>query len=46
MAKQVSFRLDPKVIKKLKILAANEDKSLTALLLEAIEMLFKKYKVK
>ena len=41
--KQVSFRIDPDIIKKLKFLAVSEDKSLTDLFLEAITDLLKKY---
>ena len=45
MKKQVAFRLEQQIIKKLKILAVEHDKTVTDLLLEAIEWLFKKYKV-
>ena len=41
--KQVSFRIDPKIIKKLKFLALEHDKSLTDLFLEAIQDVLKKY---
>jgi predicted transcriptional regulator len=44
--KAITFRIDPKIIKKLKFLALDKDKTATALLLEAIQDLFKKYKVK
>lgn len=42
--KQVSFRIDPATIKKMKFLAVEQDKSLTDLFLEAIIDLLKKYK--
>jgi len=41
--KQVSFRIDPTIIKKLKFLAVENDRSLTDLFLEAIQDLLKKY---
>jgi len=41
--KHLSFKVDPGIVKQLKILAAEEEKSMTDLLLEAIQMLFKKY---
>jgi predicted transcriptional regulator len=41
--KQVSFRIDPAIIKKLKFLAVEKDVSLTDLFLEAIMDLLKKY---
>jgi len=41
--KQVSFRISPVVLKQLKFLAVEKDKSLTELFLEAIEDLLKKY---
>jgi predicted transcriptional regulator len=41
--KQVTFRIDQPIIKKLKFLAVEHDRSLTDLLLEAIQDLFKKY---
>ncbi|MFC1532660.1 ribbon-helix-helix domain-containing protein [Thermodesulfobacteriota bacterium] len=44
--KAVTFRIDPQIIKKLKFLAVEQEKTLTDLLLEAIQLLFKKYKVK
>jgi len=44
--KQTSFRADPNVLKKLKFLALEQDKSLNDLLLEAIEDLLKKYEKK
>jgi len=42
--KQVSFRIDPAIIKKLKFLAVSQDRSMTDLFLEAITDLLKKYK--
>jgi len=42
--KHVTFRIDPAIIKKLKFLAVEKDKTLTALFLEAIQDLLKKYK--
>jgi predicted transcriptional regulator len=44
--KQVSFRIDPAIIKKLKFLALSQDRNLTDLFLEAIADLLKKYKTK
>ena len=44
--KQISFRIDPSVVKKLKFLAVELDRSLTDLFLEAIQDLLKKYKTK
>jgi predicted transcriptional regulator len=44
--KQVSFRINPQIIKKLKFLAVEHDKSLTDLFLEAIKDLLKKYEKK
>lgn len=41
--KQVSFRIDPMVLKQMKFLAVEHDKSLTELFLEAIQDLLKKY---
>lgn len=41
--KQVTFRIDPAIIKKLKFLAVEQDRSLTDLFLEAIQDLLKKY---
>ena len=41
--KQVSFRIEPSIIKKLKYLAVEQDRSLTGLFLEAIADLLKKY---
>lgn len=41
--KQVSFRIDPAFIKRLKFVAVERDKSLTDLFMEAIEDLLKKY---
>ena len=42
--KQVSFRIEPATIKKLKFLAVELDRSLTDLFLEAIDDLLEKYK--
>jgi predicted transcriptional regulator len=44
--KHVTFRLDQPIIKKLKFLAVEHDRTLTDLLLEAIQDLFKKYEGK
>ena len=44
--KQVSFRLDPGIIKKLKFIAVEHEKTLTDLFLEAIQDLLKKYNKK
>lgn len=44
--KQVSFRMEPRLIKKLKFLAVENDKSLTDLFLEAIKDLLEKYEKK
>jgi len=44
--KQISFRIDPSVVKKLKFLAVELDRSLTDLFLEAIKDLEKKYNTK
>jgi hypothetical protein len=41
--KAVTFRIEPSIIKKLKILAVEQDKTLTDLLLEGIEYILKKY---
>jgi len=41
--KPVTFRIDPAIIKKLKYLALDHDKTLTDLFLEAIQDLLKKY---
>ena len=42
--KPVTFRIDPNLIKRLKYLALDYDKTLTDLFLEAIQDLLKKYK--
>ena len=42
--KQVTFRIDPSIIKEFKFLAVEQDRSLTDLFLEAIQDLLKKYK--
>jgi len=44
--KHVTFRIDPAIIKKLKFLAGEEDKTLTDLFLGAIKDLLKKYEKK
>ena len=44
--KHVTFRIDPAIIKKLKFLAVEEDRTLTDLFLEAIQDLLNKYKKK
>ena len=44
--KTVTFRIDPAIIKRLKYLALEKDITLTELLLEAIQDLFKKYENK
>ncbi len=41
--KQVTFRIEPKIVKHLKFLAVEQDRSLTDLFLEAIQDLLKKY---
>jgi len=41
--KQVSFRIEPKIIKNLKFLALELDRSLTDLFVEAIQDILKKY---
>jgi len=41
--KAVTFRIEPSIIKKLKILAVEQDKTLTDLLLEGIEYVLKKH---
>jgi predicted transcriptional regulator len=42
--KQVSFRIEPAIIKNLKFLAVELDRSLTDLFMEAIHDLLEKYK--
>ena len=44
--KQVSFRIEPAIIKKLKFLAVELDRSLTDLFMEAIHDLLEKYKAR
>ncbi|MCG2776499.1 MAG: hypothetical protein L6406_12540 [Desulfobacterales bacterium] len=44
--KPVTFRIDPNLIKRLKYLALDHDKTLTDLFLEAIKDLIKKYEKK
>ena len=41
--KHVTFRIEPALIKKLKYLALDYDKTLTDLFVEAIQLLLKKY---
>ncbi len=41
--KQVTFRIDQSILKKLKFLAVDRDRSLTDLYIEAIKDLLKKY---
>jgi NRPS condensation-like uncharacterized protein len=41
--KQVAFRIDQDIVKKLKFIAVEQDKTLTDLILEAIKLLLKKY---
>jgi predicted transcriptional regulator len=44
--KHVTFRIDPAIIKKIKFLAVEEDRTLTDLFLEAIQDLLNKYEKK
>jgi len=44
--KQVTFRVEPGIIKTLKFLAVEQDRTLTDLFLEAIRDLLKKYEKK
>ncbi len=44
--KQVTFRIDPVIVKKLKFLAVDQERSLTDIFLEAIQDLLKKYEKK
>ena len=41
--KHVTFRIDPAMIKKLKFLAVDQERTLTDIFLEAIRDLLKKY---
>ncbi len=41
--RQVSFRLEPNIIRQLKFLAVEEDKTLTDLIYEALQDLLRKY---
>jgi DNA polymerase III delta prime subunit len=41
--KQVAFRIDQDIVKRLKFVALEQDKTLTDLLLEAIQYILKKY---
>jgi len=44
--KHVTFRVEPAIIKKLKFLAVEQDRTLTDIFLEAIQDLLKKYEKK
>jgi predicted transcriptional regulator len=44
--KQVSFRIEPDIVKRLKFIAVEQDRSLTDLFLEAIKEILKKYEKK
>jgi hypothetical protein len=44
--KQVTFRIEPAIIKKMKFLAVDQDRTLTDIFLEAIQDLLKKYEKK
>ena len=44
--KQVSFRIEPEVVKRLKFIAVEQERSLTNLFLEAINEILKKYEKK
>ena len=44
--KQVSFRIEPDIIKRLKYVALDQDRSLTDVILEAIQDILKKYEKK
>jgi len=44
--KHVTFRIDTAIIKKLKYLAVDQDRTLTNLFLEAIQDLLRKYEKK
>jgi len=44
--KHVTFRIDPAIVKKIKFLAVEQDRTLTDLFLEAIQDLLNKYKKK
>jgi len=46
MEKKATFRIDEAILKKLKYLAVDQDRSLTYLYLEAIKDLLKKYEKK
>ncbi|MGD0276772.1 MAG: ribbon-helix-helix domain-containing protein [Syntrophales bacterium] len=41
--KQVSFRVDRQIMKRLKLIAVEHEKSLTVLFLEALQDILKKY---
>lgn len=44
--RQVSFRVEPEIVKRLKFIAVEQDRSLTNLFLEAINEILKKYEKK
>jgi hypothetical protein len=44
--KHVTFRIDPAIIKKIKFLAVEHDRTLTDLFLEAVKDLLEKYEKK
>ena len=44
--KQVAFRIDQDIVKRLKFIALEQDKTLTDLILEAIQYILKKYENK
>lgn len=44
--KQVSFRIEPAIIKKLKYIALEQDRSLTDIFKEAIQYILDKYEKK
>jgi DNA polymerase III delta prime subunit len=44
--KQVAFRIDQDIVKRLKFIALEQDKTLTDLILEAIQYILKKYEDK
>jgi predicted HicB family RNase H-like nuclease len=44
--KQVSFRIEPHIVKRLKFIAVEQDRSLTDLFIEAIKYILNKYEKK
>jgi predicted transcriptional regulator len=44
--KQISFRIEPAVIKKLKFLAVEQDRTLTSIIMEALQDVLRKYESK